>query len=197
MITVPGDASASSKRTANLWVPASGLSMIEAYLVLGAEAYDDARLVAPGYDVHYLEQEWRSWWVESGTPELGHPARAFVAFCKSRYKRRPILDLTDEITFSLMRYFVKRHSKCVLGRAADLGGNSEAGTFEPLEWRRLGDSKLRGRKPCVSTWPIVGGRTNWLGKKTTRGPIARSSQRSHYFPLARAGVIVSIKKIAS
>ena len=54
--------------------------MIEAYLVLGAEAYDDARLVAPGYDVHYLEQEWRSWWVESGTPELGHPARAFVAF---------------------------------------------------------------------------------------------------------------------
>jgi hypothetical protein len=27
--------------------------------VLDAEAYHDAKLVAPGYDVYYLEQEWR------------------------------------------------------------------------------------------------------------------------------------------
>jgi plasmid replication initiation protein len=57
--------------------------------VLDAEAYHDARLVAPGYDVHYLEQEWRNWWVESGTPDLGSPRKAFVAFCKARHKRRP------------------------------------------------------------------------------------------------------------
>lgn len=59
------------------------------YPVLDAEAYHDAKLVAPGYDVYYLEQEWRSWWVESGMPELGFPGKAFVGFCKSRYQRRP------------------------------------------------------------------------------------------------------------
>ena len=59
------------------------------YPKLDNEAFHDARLVAPGYDVYFLEQEWRSWWFESGMPELGHPARAFVAFCKARYKRRP------------------------------------------------------------------------------------------------------------
>ena len=59
------------------------------YPVLDPEAYHDARLVAPGYDIHYLEQEWRDWWVESGMPELGFPRKAFVAFCKSRYQRKP------------------------------------------------------------------------------------------------------------
>ena len=59
------------------------------YPALDPEAYHNARLVAPGYDVHWLEQEWRNWWVESGLPELGHPAKAFVAFCRARFKRRP------------------------------------------------------------------------------------------------------------
>jgi hypothetical protein len=59
------------------------------YPVLDAEAYHDAKLVAPGYDVYWLEQEWRSWWVESGMPELGFPGKAFVGFCKSRYLRNP------------------------------------------------------------------------------------------------------------
>ena len=56
---------------------------------LDEEAYHDARLVAPTYDVYYLEQEWRNWWADSGMPELGHPGKAFIAFCKARYKRRP------------------------------------------------------------------------------------------------------------
>jgi plasmid replication initiation protein len=59
------------------------------YPVLDPEAYHDAHLVAPTYDVYYLEQEWRNWWVESGMPDLGYPGKAFVAFCKSRYQRRP------------------------------------------------------------------------------------------------------------
>lgn len=59
------------------------------YPVLDAEAYHDAKLVAPGYDVYYLEQEWQSWWVESGMPELGFPGKAFVGFCKSRHQRHP------------------------------------------------------------------------------------------------------------
>ena len=59
------------------------------YPVLDPEAYHDARLVAPGYDVYYLEQEWRDWWVESGMPEFHAAGKAFVAFCKQRHQRRP------------------------------------------------------------------------------------------------------------
>lgn len=59
------------------------------YPVLDAEAYHDARLVAPGYDVYDLEQQWRDWWVEEGMIELVYPGKAFVAFCKKRYLRNP------------------------------------------------------------------------------------------------------------
>ena len=59
------------------------------YPILYAETYHDAKLVAPGYDVYALEREWRNWWVDSGRPELGFPAKAFVGFCKSRYQRKP------------------------------------------------------------------------------------------------------------
>jgi len=59
------------------------------YPLLDPEAYHDAKLVAPGYDVYHLEQEWRDWWVDSGMPELGFPAKAFVAFCRKRYQMKP------------------------------------------------------------------------------------------------------------
>lgn len=56
---------------------------------LDAETYHDAKLVAPGYDVYYLEEEWRSWWVESGMPEMKSPDKAFIGFCKARFQRNP------------------------------------------------------------------------------------------------------------
>jgi plasmid replication initiation protein len=59
------------------------------FLRLEPETYHDARTVAPGYDVHYLEQEWRSFWYESGQPELRDPDAAFIGFCRSRYERKP------------------------------------------------------------------------------------------------------------
>jgi hypothetical protein len=59
------------------------------YPVLDPEAYLHAKQVAPGYDVYYLEQEWQSWWFESGMPEIVSPGKAFVGFCRSRYKRNP------------------------------------------------------------------------------------------------------------
>ena len=59
------------------------------YPILDPEAYHDARLVAPNYDVYYLEQEWRDWWVDSGMPELGFPGKAFVAFCRKRHQMKP------------------------------------------------------------------------------------------------------------
>lgn len=54
---------------------------------LDPETYNDARIVAPGYDVYGLEQDWRNFWVESGKPELKSADAAFIGFCKSRYKR--------------------------------------------------------------------------------------------------------------
>ncbi len=57
---------------------------------LDPETYHDARTVAPGYDVYYLEQEWRNFWVESGKPELKNPDAAFIGFCKSRNNKKPM-----------------------------------------------------------------------------------------------------------
>jgi plasmid replication initiation protein len=56
---------------------------------LNPETFNDARIVAPGYDIYYLEQEWRNFWVDSGKPELKNPDAAFIGFCKSRHKRQP------------------------------------------------------------------------------------------------------------
>jgi len=57
---------------------------------LPAEAYEEGRAAAPGYDIHGLESEWREWWASSGKPKLDNPAAAFVGFCRSRHKRAPI-----------------------------------------------------------------------------------------------------------
>jgi plasmid replication initiation protein len=60
------------------------------YPKLDPETYNDARIVAPGYDVYYLEQEWREMWVSTGRPFLHHPDKAFIAFCKLRARRKPM-----------------------------------------------------------------------------------------------------------
>lgn len=51
---------------------------------LAADAYNDARIVAPGWDVYYLEQEWRGWMTEAPRD----PEAAFVGFCKKWFERR-------------------------------------------------------------------------------------------------------------
>ena len=51
---------------------------------LPAEALEDARAVAPGWDVYALEADWRRYWVSTGRPRLRSPARAFVAYCAKR-----------------------------------------------------------------------------------------------------------------
>jgi hypothetical protein len=56
---------------------------------LDPETYNEARIVAPHYDVYYLEQQWQEFWVESGKPELKNPDAAFIGFCKSRHNRKP------------------------------------------------------------------------------------------------------------
>lgn len=54
---------------------------------LDPETYLDAKTVAPGWDVYGLEQEWRSFWADSGRPELKSPDAAFLGFCRHRAKK--------------------------------------------------------------------------------------------------------------
>ena len=48
---------------------------------LGVDAHERARVAAPGWDVHYLEQAWRSWMADGGLDAPRDPDKAFVGFC--------------------------------------------------------------------------------------------------------------------
>ena len=51
---------------------------------LSTETYNDARIVAPGWDVYHLEREWREWITEPPRD----PDAAFIGFCRKLYERR-------------------------------------------------------------------------------------------------------------
>ena len=51
---------------------------------LKAETYDEARELAPGWDIYLLEQEWREWITEP--PRF--PDAAFLGFCRKWYEKR-------------------------------------------------------------------------------------------------------------
>lgn len=51
---------------------------------LDPETYHDARTVAPGWDVHHLEQQWREWMTE---PPRDANA-AFIGFCRKWFEKR-------------------------------------------------------------------------------------------------------------
>lgn len=53
-------------------------------ITLSAETYGKAREAAPGWDVHALEQEWRSWMMEPPR----NPDAAFIGFCRKVAGRR-------------------------------------------------------------------------------------------------------------
>ena len=54
---------------------------------LDSDIYGDARNVAPGWDVHYLEREWRNWLGESEIVPKA-PERHFVKFCQTWFEKR-------------------------------------------------------------------------------------------------------------
>lgn len=54
---------------------------------LASETYAHARRVAPGWDVHVLEQEWRGWAIEA--PK--NADAAFLGFCKKRFQSPSVL----------------------------------------------------------------------------------------------------------
>lgn len=51
---------------------------------LDEETYDLARALAPGWDIHYIEREWRSWATE--TPKSADAA--FLGFCRKWSEKR-------------------------------------------------------------------------------------------------------------
>jgi hypothetical protein len=45
--------------------------------------FELAKAAAPGWDIYWLEQEWRGWIAKKKWPE--NPGAAFVAFCRKKY----------------------------------------------------------------------------------------------------------------
>ena len=50
---------------------------------LGPDVYEDARRLAPGWDVRVLEEQWRSWVLEKGIL-VKNPDAHFLSFCRKR-----------------------------------------------------------------------------------------------------------------
>ena len=51
---------------------------------MSPEALDAGRVLAPGWDIHALEADWRAYWVASGRPRLRSAERAFLGYVKAR-----------------------------------------------------------------------------------------------------------------
>ena len=51
---------------------------------LQSETYEEARHAAPGWDVRFLEREWRDWCVEPPR----NADRAFIGFCRKWFEKR-------------------------------------------------------------------------------------------------------------
>jgi plasmid replication initiation protein len=66
-------------------VPVPSIEIFEGRL--DNQAYIDARAVAPGWDVYFLEQQWRVW---CGKEEIEpkRPEKHFVSFCRSWFEKR-------------------------------------------------------------------------------------------------------------
>ena len=55
--------------------------------VFGSETRDQARAMAPGFDVYALEAEWRAFWVSAGRQKLSSPDKAFLGWLRGRIQR--------------------------------------------------------------------------------------------------------------
>jgi plasmid replication initiation protein len=53
--------------------------------LLMPETFEKAKRAAPGWDVYYLEREWREW--IAGRDKPNNPDAAFIAFCSKKYQR--------------------------------------------------------------------------------------------------------------
>ncbi len=66
-------------------MPVAGANTVEVLVGhLNPDTYHDARIEAPGWDVYYLEREWRDWMTEPPR----NPDAAFLGFCRKWAARR-------------------------------------------------------------------------------------------------------------
>lgn len=56
-------------------------------LILPTSAYEEAKKVAPGWDIYELERQWREW--RNGKIFPTNPAGSFVGFCKNKARQQP------------------------------------------------------------------------------------------------------------
>ncbi len=54
---------------------------------LDPDVHQDARVAAPGWDVHYLEQEWRNW-LGANDISPNYPSKHFLKFCTTWFEKR-------------------------------------------------------------------------------------------------------------
>jgi plasmid replication initiation protein len=80
MMELPGDKIAFTLRGGLVEDP----STASAPAPLAPQTLDEARALAPGWDVYALEAEWRAYWAGSGRPRLRSPDKAFLGFVKTR-----------------------------------------------------------------------------------------------------------------
>ena len=70
-------------------VDQTALPLFAASLGLSGEVFEKARNVAPGWDIHSLEEEWRGWVLDKSITVVDADAH-FLSFCRKRgrYKGR-------------------------------------------------------------------------------------------------------------
>ena len=56
---------------------------------LSSETHEEARRLFPGYDIYFVEQEWRSWTANKGQAPA-HADRAFLGFFARYAERHPL-----------------------------------------------------------------------------------------------------------
>ena len=58
---------------------------------LPTQAYEIAKKAAPGYDVYFLEREWREWIYKQNLQEtLENAVGSFIGFCKRKHMKEPL-----------------------------------------------------------------------------------------------------------
>jgi|TARA_R110002126_G_scaffold248949_1_gene391757 plasmid replication initiation protein len=57
-------------------------------IVLATATYEEARDIAPGWDIYHLEGEWKVWMSDGGLDAPKNPDRAFLGFCRKWFEKR-------------------------------------------------------------------------------------------------------------
>lgn len=63
-------------------------ALVSSCPALPSSAYELAKAEAPGWDIYYLEQEWRAWMQDGGLDSPKNSEKAFVGFCRKWFERR-------------------------------------------------------------------------------------------------------------